>query len=85
MAAVFLSSAQQRRLTRLAKEAGCQPQDLMDDVFKYGFEFVEHDVRETNIGIAEADAGQTVPNAEVMRGARQIVETARARKQKQAA
>ena len=44
-AAVTLTPAHMRRLNRLAKEAGCAPQDLLDDVFKFGIDFVEQDIR----------------------------------------
>ncbi|MSQ73512.1 MAG: hypothetical protein EXR27_19875 [Betaproteobacteria bacterium] len=39
--AVVLTPAHKRRLARHAREAGCEPQDLLDDVFKFGFDFVE--------------------------------------------
>ena len=75
-----LTPAHQRRLARLAKLAGCLPQELLDDVFKYGFEFVEEDIRETSFGLAQIEAGETVPHEEVMRNAKRIVEAARTRK-----
>ncbi len=79
-----LSAGHKRRLARLAKEAGCAPQDLLDDVFKFGFDFVEQDIRETSKGLAELAAGQGVPHSQVMAEARAIVER-HARKQKAAA
>ena len=83
--AFILSPAHQRRLARLAKEAGCEPQALIDDVFRYGIDWVEADVRETRAGIAEGEAGLGVPDSEVRRCARKIIATARAKKEKQAA
>ncbi len=68
-----LTTAHTRRLTRLAREAGCEPQDLLDNVFKFGFDFVEQDIRETSKGIAEIEAGKGVPHGKVMSEAREIV------------
>ena len=62
-----------RRLTRLAQEAGCQPQDLLDDVLKFGFDFVEQDIRETSKGIAEIEAGKGIPHGQVMAEANAII------------
>ena len=82
--ALTLAPARQRRLVRLAKEAGCEPQTLVDDVFRYGIDWVETDVRETRAGIAEGEAGLGVPDSEVRRRAGRIIATARAKKEKQA-
>ncbi len=79
-----LTPGHKRRLARLAKEAGCAPQDLLDDVFKFGFDFVEQDIRETNQGLAELAAGKGIPHSQVMAEARAIIER-HARKQKAAA
>jgi predicted transcriptional regulator len=83
--ALILNPAHQRRLVRLAKEAGCEPQALMDDVFRFGIDWVETDVRETRTGVAEGEAGLGVPDVEVRRRARKIIAAARAKKEKQAA
>ena len=80
-----LTVTQQRRLARVASEAGCAPQDLLADVFKYGIEWVEADVRETLAGIAEAEAGDRLSNAEVARRIERTIKSASGRKQKQAA
>ena len=82
--AATLTSGHKRRLARLAKEAGCDPQDLLEDVFKFGFDFVEQDIRETSKGLAELAAGQGIPHSQVMADARAIIER-HARKQKTAA
>ena len=81
---VSLSPSHKRRLTGLAKEAGCEPQDLLGDVLKFGIDFVEQDIRETFKGIAEIDVGKGIPHGQVMAEARAIVER-HARKQKAAA
>lgn len=82
--AVVLTSAHKRRLARLAREAGCEPQDLLDDVFKFGLDFVEQDIRETGKGIAELEAGKGISHGQVMIEARAVIER-HARKQKTAA
>ena len=82
--AVVLTPAHKRRLARLAREAGCEPQDLLDDVLKFGFDFVEQDIRETGKGIAELEAGKGIPHGQVMIEARAVIER-HARKQKAAA
>lgn len=80
--ALIPSQSHRRRLVRLAKEAGCEPQALRGDVFRYGIDWVEADVRETRAGIAEGEAGLGVPDAEVRRRAHKIIATARANKEK---
>ena len=83
-AAITLAPAHTRRLNRLAKKAGCVPQDLLDDVFKFGIDFVEQDIRETAKGIAEIEAGKGIPHGQVMADARAVIER-HASKQKTAA
>ncbi len=72
--AIALSPTHKRRLARLARDAGCAPQDLLDDVLKFGFDFVERDVRETSRGIAEIEAGKGIPHDQVMFEAGAIIE-----------
>lgn len=81
---VALTPAHKRRLARLARECGCEPQDLLDDVFRFGFDFVEQDIRESSTGIAELEAGQGVPHDQVMSEAKAII-VRHARRQKAAA
>ena len=82
--AVVLTPAHKRRRARLARAAGCEPQDLLDDVFKFGFDFVEQDIRETGKGIAELESGKGIAHGLVMVEARAVIER-HARKQKTAA
>ena len=82
--AVVLTPAHKRRLARLARAAGCEPQDLLDDVFKFGFDCVEQDIRETGKGIAELESGKGIAHGLVMVEARAVIER-HARKQKTAA
>ena len=63
-----------RRLTSLAKEAGCELQDLLGDVLKFGIDLIEQDIRETIKGIAEIEAGKGIPHGQVMAEARAIIE-----------
>ena len=84
-ATAHLTATQQRRLARLAEEAGCEPQDLLADVFKYGIDWVEADVRETLAGVAEALAGDTVTGTAVEQRIERILKAADGRKQRQAA
>ncbi len=82
--AVALTPAHKRRLARLARECGCEPQDLLEDVFRFGFDFVEQDIRETSAGIADLGAGKGIPHGQVMTEARAII-ARHARKQKTSA
>ena len=72
-AAAALKPAQQRRLAKLAREADCEAQDLLDDVFRLGIDLAEQDARETSNGLAELAAGKTVPHGQVMRKTRAII------------
>ena len=74
MSAAALTPASSRRVNHLAKEAGCEPQDLLGDVLKFGIDFVEQDIRETITGIAEIEAGKGIPHGQVMAEARAIIE-----------
>lgn len=79
--AAALKPAQQRRLAKLASEADCEAQDLLDDVFRLGIDLAEQDARETSNGLAALAAGKTVPHGQVMRETRAII-ARHARKQK---
>lgn len=62
------------RLEKLALEAGCAPEKMLDAVMRDGFEYTEHFVREVKQGIAEADAGQLVSHEEAMARLRATIE-----------
>ena len=79
-----LTPAQQRRLERLAREAGRTPKAMLKFVLRDGFEACEEDVRESVAADAEFAAGKGVPHREAMRRARAAIES-RASKHKQAA
>lgn len=69
-----LTPAHQRRLARLAHEAHCEPQDLLDDVFRFGCDFVEQDIRETSKAIAALDASKGIPHRRVMAESNAVVD-----------
>ncbi len=85
MPTLLLSPTQQRRLNKLARDAGRTPERTLRFVLRDGFDVCEWEVRES-LG-AEADAARhgTIPNAEVQRRASVLIESAPARRRKQAA
>ena len=80
-----LAKVDQRRLERLARMAGRSPRGLLRFVLRDGFEAVEQDIRETLAAERDIELHGAIPNAEVMRSARNIIESAHARRQKKAA
>ncbi len=77
MRSLALTTTQQRRLEKLARDAGRTPQAMLRFVLRDGFEFCKWEVKE--ILAAEADVKQhgTVPHEEVRRQARAIIAAAR--------
>lgn len=73
MPAFALSQAQQRRLERLAREAGRSPQAMFRFVLRDGFELCEQDVKAAIAAEEEAGRAGTVPHAQVMQEAHAIV------------
>ena len=73
IADVALTPVHKRRLARLARECACEPQHLLDEVFKFGFDFVEQDIRQSNAGIADLENEKGVPHEQVMNEARSII------------
>ena len=68
----ILTPAHKRRLAKLAREAHCEPQDLLDDVFRFGFDFAEQDIREPVKGSADLEADKGLPHGRVMIEARAV-------------
>lgn len=68
-----LSHAEQRRLEKLAEEAGRTPKAMLKHVLRDGFDYTEEFVRKVKEGLAELDAGKGVPRAAVSEQARRIV------------
>ena len=85
MSTLLLSPNQQRRLKKLARDAGRTPEQTLRFVLRDGFDFCEWEVRESLA--AESDAAQhgTIPNDEVQRRASLLIESAHARRRRQAA
>ena len=55
-----LTKADQTRLARLAREAGCSAADILRDVLRDGFDYTEYKVRSVNEGLADLSAGRTL-------------------------
>jgi hypothetical protein len=68
-----LSQAQQRRLVKLAREAGRTPQSMLRFVLRDGFEQCEEDVRAARMAEAEISHSGTVPHQQVMNEARATI------------
>src|SRR6266705_6773713 len=75
-----LSSAQQRRLERLARNAGRSPTETFRFVLRDGFEFCEWEARESIAAEEDMKKHGPVPHEEARRRARQIIDAAHARR-----
>lgn len=64
-----LSPAQQRRVEKLARDAGRSASETLRFVLRDGFEFCEWEVRESRAADAEAGRPAAVPDAEAQRQA----------------
>ena len=85
MRPVSLSSTQQRRIERLARDAGRSTAQMLKFVLRDGFEYCEWQVRESLASDVEAKRLGTTPHETVMREARELIESARGRRRRQAA
>lgn len=85
MRPVSLSSAQQRRLERLARDAGRSIEQTLKFVLRDGFDYCEWQVRESRSSDAETKRLGTSPHEAAMREARELIESARGRRRRQAA
>ena len=85
MHTLLLSTTQQRRLTKLARDAGRTPEQTLRFVLRDGFDFCEWEVRESLAAESDAARHGTIPNDEVQRRASALIESAHARRRKQAA
>jgi predicted transcriptional regulator len=68
-----LSQMQQRRLIKLAREAGRTPQSMLRFVLRDGFEQCEEDVQAAHMAEAEIARSGTVPHRQVMTEARTTI------------
>ncbi len=80
-----LAKGDQKRLERLAMLAGRSPKAMLKFVLRDGFDAVEDDIRETLAAERDMALHGTLPHADVMRGARTIIEAARSGSAKKAA
>ena len=68
-----LTQAQQRRLVKLAREAGRTPQSMLHFVLRDGFEQCEDDVQAARTAEAELARSGIVPHQQVMDEARATI------------
>ncbi len=68
-----LSQAQQRRLVKLAREAGRTSQSMLRFVLRDGFEQCEDDVQAARMAGEEINRSGTVPHQKVMNDARATI------------
>jgi len=85
MKPLALTPAQQRRLQKLAHDAGRTPEQTLKFVLQDGFDFCEWEVRESSAAEADVKRRGTIPNAQVQREAQRIIDAARAPKTRKAA
>jgi hypothetical protein len=80
-----LPAADQRRLEKLAREAGRSLRSMMRFVLRDGFDFCEWVVRESRKSQASVRKYGAIPDTMAQREARAIIAAAHARLQKKAA
>lgn len=85
MTTLLLNSVQQRRLKRLARDAGRTPEQMLRFVLRDGFDFCEGEIRESIAAESDALHNGTIPNDQVQRRATALIDSAHARRRKQAA
>jgi len=85
MKPMALTPTQQRRLSKLAREAGRTPEQTLRFVLRDGFDFCEWEVRESRAADDEIKRGGAIPNDQVQREARRVIDASRARKTRKAA
>lgn len=61
-----LTPAQVKRIEKLAADAGRTVKQIMPHVLKHGIPELERLIKAVKRGIADADAGRTVPHEQVM-------------------
>jgi len=75
-----LNQAQQRRLEKLAREAGRPAAETLRFVLRDGFEYCEWELRESRAADAETKRRGAVPEAEARRRVRQVLDAAHGRR-----
>jgi hypothetical protein len=85
MPTLLLNTAQQRRLNKLARDAGRTPEQTLRFVLRDGFDFCEWEVRESLAAESDSARHGTISNDDVRRAASTLIGSAHARRRKQAA
>ena len=85
MQSLALTTAQQRRLEKLARLARRTPQSMLRFVLRDGFEATEQDVRETIEADEDIERNGAVPHSEVMVRVRATIERHAAKRRPKAA
>jgi len=80
-----LTPAQQRRLERLAREAGRTPSEMLRFVLRDGFDYCEQEISASRVADKETKRLGVVPHAEVQQCAQALIDAARVRKTRKAA
>jgi predicted transcriptional regulator len=63
-----LTKADQFRLARLARDAGCNAADILRDVLRDGFDYTEFKVNAINEALADLAAGRTLTLDQIKSG-----------------
>lgn len=85
MKPLALSPADQKRLEKLARDAGRSPRSMMRFVLRDGFDYCEWTVRESLASEADVRRRGTVPHADARRMARAAIAATHERRQRKAA
>ena len=84
MPTLRLNPAQQRRLMKLARDAGRTPEQALRIVLRDGFDYCEWEVRESLAAESDAARHATISDDDAQRAARTMIESTHARRGKQA-
>ena len=79
MPALLLNPAQQRRLKKLARDAGRTPEQTLRFVLRDGFDFCEWEVRESLAAESDVAHHGTISNDDVQRRVSTLIESSHAR------
>jgi hypothetical protein len=85
MRSLTLTTTQQRRLEKLARDAVRTPQEMLRFVLRDGFDLCELEVNESIAAERDAMRRGYVPDQVVRRQTRSMIDAAHARKRRQAA
>ena len=85
MRSLALTMTQQRRLEKLARDAGRTPHAMLRFVLRDGFDLCEIEVNESIAAERDAERRGYVSHDEVRRQTRAVIDAAHGRKRRQAA